>query len=181
MGSWEAQRTLRGPDGSWRVLRCPRSNDGVFRGPEAVLRWFWGVLVFLGVQGSKESWGILLDWRGPAWLWGFLRSHRGLRGEDISSKVHHNPVGPFRTSQNPFDPSGTLGLHMTPCETFNPSVAFRTHQPHRTHQDPSGPPQDRFRTTEYRLSTPETPQNLSGPIRTPQGPLSLSGSHIMIC
>ena len=80
----------------------------------------------------------------------------------------------FRTSQNPFDPSGPLGLLMAPYKPFNPSVAFRTHQPHMNPLDPSGPPQDQLRTTagpEYPLSTLGTPQNPSSPIRTPQDPI----------
>ena len=57
---------------------------------------------------------------------------------------------------------------MTPYKPFNPSVTLRTHQPHMTPLDPSGPPQDQGRTSEYPLSTLGTPQNPSSPIRTRQ-------------
>ena len=174
MGSWGAQRTLRGPDGSWMVLRCPRSNDWVFRGPEAVLRWFWGVLIFLGGQRSLEE---------SCWIGGVLRVHEkpyGFEGWRYFLKGPSWPHRPFRTSRNPFDTSGPLGLLMTPYEPFNPSVTLRTHQSHRTPLHPSRPPQEHVWTSEYPLSTLGTLQNPSRPIRTPQGPLSSSGSHITI-
>ena len=102
-----------------------------------------------------------------------MKSHMGLRGEDIYLKVHHDPHRPFRTSRNPFDPSGPLGLLMTPYKPFNPSVSLRTHQPHMTPLDPSGPPQDQLRTTTGPLNTPSV---LLGPLRTlqvPSGPLRI--------
>ena len=44
--------------------RYPKSNEGIFRGPEAVLRWFSGVLIFLGGPGFE---GVL---RNPVGLEG---------------------------------------------------------------------------------------------------------------
>ena len=180
MVSWGAQRILRGPDGSWSVLRCPRSNGGLFRGPEAVLRWFWGVLIFPRGPGVQ---GVLRNPVGLDGFWWVLRVHEksyGFDGRRYFLKGPSWPHRPFRTSRNPFDTSGPLGLLMTPYEPFNPSVTLRTHQSHRTPLHPSGPPQDHFWTSEYPLSTLGTPQNPSRPIRTPQGPLSSSGSHITI-
>ena len=62
---------------------------------------------------------------------------------------------------------------MTPYKPFNPSVSLRTHQPHMTPLDPSGPPQDQLRTTTGPLNTPSV---LLGPLRTlqvPSGPLRI--------
>ena len=168
-----AQRTLRGSDGSWRILRGPRSTEGVFRVTEAVLTWSWhGPDMVLrgpnipggsrGPRSPKESCWIGGVLHGPedSWdVWGF----QGFRGEDISLNVHHNPIWPFRTSRNPFDPSGTLGLLMTPCKNFNPSVAFRTHQPHRTLRTPLDP----LRTDSGPLNTSWV---LLGPLRNCQDP-----------
>ena len=165
-----------GPVGSCWVLRDVRSTEGVLRGPEAVLRWSWGVVIFLGGPGIQ---GVLRNPVGLEGSWGALRVHEKswrFEGWSYFIKGPAWPQGPFRTSRNPFDPSGPLGLLKTPYEPFNPSVTRCTHQPHRIPQDPSGP----LRTT-WVLSPPGTPQNPSGTIRTPKDPLSPSRYHITIC
>ena len=107
-----------------------------------------------------------------------MRNNRCLRGEDNFLKVHHDQIGPFGTSLKPLYPSGPQGLFMT---RYEPSVTLRTHQPHRTLQDHSEPlctlldPSGPIWTTLIR-----TLKDTSGPIRTPQGPWSPSGSHITI-
>ena len=147
MGSWGTLRTLRGADGSWQFLRGPRSTEEVFRGFESVLRGSRGVLTGpVGLMGTECYWGMkgfARSPRVPEGSKGFrdvLNVHMGLwwTFNEISSPLKPSNISRIlKTLQDPSNPTGFL---RTPCKTFNPSVAFRTHQPHRTHHDPSGPP-----------------------------------------
>ena len=171
MGSWGTQRTLRGSDGSWQFLRGPRSTQEVFRGPKSVLRGSRGVLTGpVGLMGTERYWGIKGFARSPRFPEGskgfreVLKGHMGLwwTFNEISSPLKHSNISRIlRALQDPSNPTGFL---RTPW-TSGPPSNIRTPQDHvRTM---SGPRQDRFRNSEYPLSTHWTPQNPSGPIRTP--------------
>ena len=183
-------RGSKRPEGSWRVQRSPRSTEGIFRGPEAVMSWSWGVIIFLGFQGVLRNpvgleglinygvWWVNIFSERPIMtkLWGLMVQY-------IFWKAHHDPIGPFRSSQNPFDPWWLL---MVPYKPFNPSVTLHTHQPHltlMTPKDPSGT----IRTTSWLLQvlwiSPQFSWEPLEPFRTHQdlsGPLSPSWSHITI-
>ena len=161
----------------------PKSAEGVFRAPAVVLRWSWGVQwAHIGLMSTECYWGI-------EGLEGVMMSPRGLEGSKGFQEVlkgiwgHDRPLRKYLHPSNPYDFSWTLS---TSQDTSDPTGFLRTPWtldplgilgPLRT---TSEPPQDRFRTSNCSLITPETPQNTSRPVRTPQGSLSPSGSHVTI-
>ena len=140
-----------GSDGSWIVIWGPWSSEGVFRGLEAVLRWSWGVLIFLWGPRVQE---VLMNPVGLEGSWGALRFHDkswGFEGwryfiksspwpqrtlQDLSE-----PFWSFRTLRTPRTPQdllrilqslGNLRTASRPLSTaqysWNPSESFRNHQ-----------------------------------------------------
>ena len=143
MRSWEAQRTLRGSDGSWKILRGLRSTEAVFSGPEAVLRGSRRVLMGpVGLMGTERYWGIkgfarfLRDQKGSE------RSWRVLQGYDGPLMKYLHPSNPYdfsrtlRALQHPSNPTGFLRT----CWTPGPPRNIRT--PQNNVRTPSGPLQE---------------------------------------
>ena len=171
MRSWEAQRNLRGSDGSWKIFRGLRSTEAVFSGPEAVLRGSRRVLMGpVGLMGTERYWGIKGFARGHVETQGSWGIKRVLRGPEGSYRVMMDlwwniftPQTPM-TSQEPSEPCRTPPIQQDSSGLVGPLDPPGILGPLRT---TSGPLQGRFRNSEYPLRTPGTPQNSSGPIRTP--------------
>ena len=174
MRSWEAQRTLRGSDGSWKILRGLRSTEAVFSGPEAVLRGSRRVLMGpVGLMGTERYWGIKGFARGHVETQGSWGIKRVLRGPEGSYRVMMDlwwniftPQTPM-TSQEPSEPSNPTGFLRT-CWTPGPPRNIRTPQNHL--RTASGP----LNTPSLLLGHRRTLQDPSGPLRVlwaPQDPI----------